>query len=259
MGAIKFTETVFTESGKQGILVPDANGYFTVLVGALNSYNSMGEFYTAEQAIELFSKTAHLMRRIQNGALFSELGHPKRLPGQSVDSFYNRIITIEETNICSHIAEIELDMDYGRKNPKLGAPNMIALIAKVKPTGARGHVVADAFANAKQSAAYSIRGITDNKTIAGKVIRFLTNVITFDFVMEPGIAIATKMNAPSLESLVGRTSEIIDTVIDKDVLRRVLEVSMNSNFATESTRDIHSSIMDIIRPKLITADRLKDW
>ena len=248
MSVVKFTETVFTENGKKGIMTPDSDGYYTVVVGALNSYNSAGEFYTAEGAVDLFQQSSQLMRRIKNGALYSELGHPKKAPGMSMDEFYCRVISIEETNVCGHFSEINLDLDFGKKNPHLRSPNLIAITAKVKPAGHKATALQLALENPKQNAAFSVRGLTDNKSVGGRTERRLTNIITFDFVTEPGISVADKISSPSLESIDSKcvqARELTDTLVDKETLRRVLERSMN-HVGMESGREMFNDILKTI-------------
>lgn len=257
MSVVKFTETVFAENGKKGVLTPDEDGYYTVMVGALNSYNSAGEFYTAEGAIELFNTSAQLMRRIKNKALYSELGHPKRQPGMSLNDFYYRVISIEETNICGHFSEISLDLDWGKKNPQLRAPDMIAITAKVKPAGAKANALQLALENPKQNAAFSVRGLTENKNVNGRTERRLTNIITFDFVTEPGIRIADKHFSPALESINSRAYELTDTLVDKETLRKVLSESMN-HIGMESNRGMYEEILNSIKPP-VRKGRLSQW
>lgn len=258
MEVVKFTETVFSSSGKKGILTPDADGYYTMVVGALNSFNSAGEFYTAKGALELFETSSQFMRRIKNGALYSELGHPKKDPKMSMDQFYSRVISIEETNICAHFSEITLDFEFGKKNPHLNNPDLIAIIAKVKPAGPKANAVQLAFENPKQNSAFSIRGLTENKYVNGRVERRLTNIITFDFVTEPGISIADKYMSPSLESIDSfRINELMDTVVDRETLTRVLNTNIKS-VGMESNRELFRDILKTIEVKQ-SKNRMTQW
>lgn len=261
MDVVKFTETVFTSKNKAGILTPDSDGYYTMVVGALNSYNSAGEYYTAEGALSLFENSSHFMRRIKSGALYSELGHPKKLPGMTLEQFYNRVITIEETNICGHFSEINLDFDYGKKNPELNNPDLIAVIAKVKPAGAKAQALQLALENPKQNAAFSVRGLTENKYVNGRVERRLTNVISYDFVVEPGIAVADKINAPGLENRIAREQinlhETTDTIIDKSIFKRVLKHNMTC-VSMESSRELFNDILGSLEEKP-NRNRLSKW
>lgn len=260
MDIVKFTETVFSSKNKKGVITPDSNGYYEVIVGALNSYNSAGEYYTAQGALQLFENSSHLMRRIKNGALYSELGHPKKAPDMSMEQFYNRVITIEETNICGHFSEIYLDFDFGKKNAELNSPDLIAIIAKVKPAGPKSNALQIALENPKQNAAFSIRGLTENKYINGRVERRLTNIITFDHVVEGGISIAHKHMAPSLEKYnTGDTyiTELTDTLIDKSTLKTVLTKSL-STVGMESNNELFRDILKSLEPSK-NSNRLSEW
>ena len=265
MELVKFTETVFSSRDKKGILTPDSDGYYTVVVGALNTYNSAGEYYTAEGALDLFNSSSSFQRRIKSGALYSEVGHPKKQQGMSMDDFYNRVISIEEKNICGHFSEIRLDFDFGKKNPSLGNPDLIAIIAKVKPAGAKANALQLALENPKQNAAFSVRGLTKNTQANGRIERRLYNIITFDHVSEPGISIADKYMAPGLESHISAecygVKELTDTIVDVETLKRVLSnnISSLSNISTESnTRDYYSSMLQSLAPKA-THNRLSEW
>ena len=137
MSIVTFTETIFSAKAKEGVLPgPDSDGYYTVVLGGLNCYNSAGEYYVADNVIDMFRESSVFMRRVKNASLFSEVGHPRRVPGMSFNDFYSRIIDIVDTNICGHISEVSLDMAFGQKNPELKSPEMIAIMGKVKPAGA---------------------------------------------------------------------------------------------------------------------------
>ena len=260
MEVVKFTETIFSDNEKKGILTPDSDGYYTIVMGALNTYNSAGEYYTAEGALQLFENSSHLMRRIKNGSLYAELGHPKKAPGMTMEQFYNRIITIDETNVCGHISELNLDFNYGKNNPKFNNPDMIGIIGKVKPAGSQASALQLALENAKQNAAFSIRGLTENKYKNGRVERILTNIITWDHVIEPGIAVACKAHTPGLETISRESltiTEVTDTIIDKSILRKVLNNSM-THIATEDSRTMYNDILKSLEKSKKT-NTLSTW
>ena len=261
MDVIKFTETVFSDSGKKGIMTPDSDGYYTVMVGALNTYNSAGEYYTAEGSVQLFQNSSHFARRIKNGALYAELGHPKKTPDMSMEQFYSRVISIEETNICGHFSEITLDLQFGKKNPHLKNPDLIGIVAKVKPAGPKATALQLALENPKQNCAFSIRGLTENKYVNGRTERRLTNIITFDFVTEPGIATSDKTFAPGLEHRVAIESacvnEAFDTIVDKTMLKRVLNSNM-SLVGMESNRELFNDIIKNLDKRPVS-NRLSSW
>lgn len=227
MSLIKFTATKLAGTGKLGILKPDADGYYEQIIGGLNTYNSVGEYYTAEGATQLFQESSSFMRRIKSGCLKGELGHPKRLPGQSMNEYLNRILTIEETNVVCHFKDIWLDTQFGKNNPKFNNPALVAVMARFKPTGPKADALRLSLENPHEDVCFSIRALTKDYYQRGQTYRVLNQIVTFDNVNEPGLALARKYESPALEDL-----------IDCTIRQQVLETVANdqSFIATESSR-----------------------
>lgn len=200
MGAqtVQFTCTTLAGTGKSGILPKDEFGYRTQPIGALNCFNSAGEYYPAAQAKALFEGSSAFMRRVSSGCLKAEEGHPKPAAGQSEESFIRRVLTIDEKNVCAHISSVYLDFDSVKD--KNGKP-VIAIMGKIKPAGPLAASLEDAYNNPREDVCFSIRAFTEDHTVAGCRQRTLVEVVTFDRVNEPGIATSRKYNAPALETL----------------------------------------------------------
>lgn len=227
---VKFTATKLASTGKQGILKPDADGYYTMPIGALNAFNSAGEYYTLNGAKELFEQSSIFMRRIKNGCLKGETGHPKRLPGMSMDDYINRILTIDEKNVCCHFKEVWLDEQFGANNPEFKNPRMVAIMGKVKPTGPHAASLKASFDNPSENVCFSIRALTRDYYERGQTYRVLTSIVTWDNVNEPGLSNATKWSSPALESIGEQT-----------IIRRNLESlvqNVDENIVMESTKEL---------------------
>lgn len=192
-----FTCTSLVGTNKAGILVPDSNGYYEIVVGALNVFNSAGQYYVYEQAKNLFEKSSQLMRRVSRGVLRGEYGHPKKLPGMSNEDFARRILTIDEASTCCHHKDIWLDFD--RIKDSNGKP-VIAIMSKVCPSGPNGPALEKQLKNCNENACFSIRSFTDDYWDRGVYVRVLKTIVTWDYVNEPGICHAEKYKSPSLES-----------------------------------------------------------
>lgn len=192
--------TALVGSNKIGILKADENGYYTVVLGALDVFNNAGSFYPYESAKSLFQQSSSLMRRIANGACRAEYGHPNREPGMSDQEYIARILRIDEKNICAHIAEVWIDTS-SIKDLKTGRP-VVAIMGKVKPMGPYGHVLEAQFKNPKENVAFSIRSLTDDIMRGGINNKNIRIIVCWDYVNEPGIGCAYKFNSPSLESTV---------------------------------------------------------
>lgn len=193
-----FSCTALVGTNKAGILKPDADGYYTVVLGALDFYNSAGSFYPFESAKALFQDSSSLMRRIANGCLFGEMGHPRKLPGMSQRDFVNRVMDIQETNVCCHIRKVTIET--GSVKDAQGRP-CVAIIGEIKPAGPMGPALKEALDNPNQNVCFSIRSLTNDEYVNGVVHKHLRAICTWDAVIEPGISVATKWKSPALESL----------------------------------------------------------
>lgn len=235
MSMVRFTATKLAGTGKKGILKPDADGYYTLVIGGLNCLNSAGEKYLLEGARDLFQSSSIFQRRVKNGCLKAEMGHPKRLPGMTDDNYLTRILTIDEKNTCAHFKEVWLDELFGRNNPQYRNPELCAIMAKVRPAGPLGDSLARSLENPDENVCFSIRALTRDYFHRGVNQRVLQSIVNWDCVTEPGIAIATKYDTPSLEALE-----------DTYVTRRLMEAAAgatHSSLATEDSRMIAQEAM----------------
>lgn len=228
MSTVRFTATKLAAKGKKGILTPDEDGYYTMIIGGLNALNSTGIYYTLEGAKKLFQESSIFMRRIKAGNMKGEVGHPKRLPGWTDDDYLSRILTLEETNVCCHFKEIWLDESYGKNHPELKNPNMVAIMGKVKPSGAKGDSLKASLENPNENVCFSIRSLTREFFARGVKHREINTIVAFDCVTEPGISVCNKWDAPALESL-------DDALFTKLNFETVIETNLHS-VGMESTK-----------------------
>lgn len=197
--SVSFTCTAMNGMNKVGLLKPDEQGYYRVVLGALNCYNSQNEYYEYEGAKTLFERSGSLMRRIGRGALRSENGHPKLLPGMTEDDYARRIMQIYEERVCAHIKQIDLVFDK-YKDPQTGK-RCIGVEGLIAPAGELGYVLENALKNPNENIAFSVRSFTENIPTFTGVRKIMRQLITYDFVGEQGIHIADKYHSPALESL----------------------------------------------------------
>lgn len=235
MSIVKFTAQKLAP-GKKGILPCDENGYYTMPIGALNVFNSVGQFYTMDGAKQLFEGSSSFMHRVANGYLKGEVGHPKR-GNMTVDQYMARILTVEETNVCCHFKEVWLDDTFGKTHPELKSPNLVAIMAKVKPSGEKGAALKESFENPDENVAFSIRSLTKDVYVRGVTNRIIQQIITFDNVTAPGISHANMWSAPALESF---EEQIITKRNVENFIQNHPEL-----VATESTRELATEALGL--------------
>jgi len=197
LNKVSYSCTALNGLNKVGKIRQGEDGYYEVILGGLNVRNTRGELYTYEHAKELFEASGVLQRRIQRGALRSENGHPVKEVGMTMKEYAGRLMSIRESRVCAHIRKVDLVFDKIRD--KDGKP-IVAIVGYVKPSGELGYVLRDALQNPNENIAFSIRAFTDDVETYRGLERRLHNIVTWDFVGEPGLPIAEKYNSPSLES-----------------------------------------------------------
>lgn len=231
--SIKYACTALVGTNKAGIIKPDEHGYYKLVVGALNFTNSAGIYYDYEGSRNVFESSSSFMRRIKDGCLYAEEDHPQWAGNMSLDDYVARIKRIEPKNICAHIREVEVVKENVGDN---GKPVWI-IYAWVKPDRERGQYLKDALDNPKQNVCFSLRALVDDKLIGGTRIRAITDLITFDWVVEPGISLAKKYNAPGLESY--HSQDQGEMIIPISAIETVIARSRAANGLGMESADIY--------------------
>lgn len=197
LATISYENKLREEMGKAtGILKPmDASGYRRIILGGIGLTNSGGQQYTDDrEVIALFERSSNLQRRVEAGRLYAELGHPK-MDGLDEEAFLVRILSLYEEKEIGHYRKIELvpgEDEHGR-------PCRV-IYGEVRPSGPHAAVLEDKFNNGWSDTCFSIRCMTDVFRSFGRVQKRITEIITWDYVGEPGIAIASKYRTPATES-----------------------------------------------------------
>lgn len=195
MNTLRFACTSLIGRNKAGLLPVDENGYREMIVGGLNVFNAANQYYPLEGVQELFDPAGSLMRRIKRGVLRAEYGHPKQ-DRMTNNQFINRVLNIDERMVCGHHAELWLDFEAKGQD---GKP-YIAIMSRFKAGGPYGDVLEKQLSNPKENTCFSIRSFTEDKLSGmGVMNRFIRQIITFDYVNEPGIVHAEKFRSPALE------------------------------------------------------------
>lgn len=209
--SVRFSCTALAGTGKTGRLPRDADGYYTMPLGGLNVFNSLGEYYTYEGAKELFTSSGALMRRIKTGTLKGEYGHPKPAgpirTQADMEAFAARVMQVREPTTCVHFSDVWLDFD-NVKNAQ--GQKVIAIMGSLTPSGPMGPALEKSLDNPKEEVCFSVRAFTEDKIVRGIKQRELREIVTWDFVTEPGLDVARKYRSPALEAFNGKKAAPVD-------------------------------------------------
>lgn len=220
-----FENELLPAVGKRtGILHPDGSGYRTINLGGIGLLNSAGQFYESPQAvINLFNDSSNLQRRIRTGRLYAELGHPKP-DGLNEEQFLLRVLSLYEEKEVAHIRKVELVNGVDDRGQ-----SCLIMQGEVKPSGPHAAVLESKFMNGSEDTCFSIRCLTDIRREFGRVIKTITEIVTWDMVGEPGISIASKYRSPSTEAYAFSTETVLRA---REELVR-LDIGMEAGGAAE--------------------------
>lgn len=215
MNEWRFTCETSTRVGNSGKLKPDADGYYTMIVGQLDAPNLNGAYYDSASVKKLFeSDNAQLLRQLRAHSLYGENGHPKRQGGQTDAEFLNRNFQVIEENACVFFKEIWLDYEYAKKFPGEFQKGAVVIFAKLKPGGEKARVLKELLDDPDRNICFSIRCMAEQKIVNGRPIRYINEIITFDLVIDPGMQVANRYLAPYAESA--------SILVTREMLQRIV-------------------------------------
>lgn len=220
----KFANTILQGSNKKGVLKPDEDGYYTVVLGALDIINTGGERYVDTQiSRNTFSAGGPLDKRIREGLLKGEWGHPKARDYPNPLAFERRIRQIDEDRTSHAISKVWLErIEYDGKQ-------VMGVIGKIKPCGPYGQQLKEMLDDPHQNVCFSGRFYSNvrRNPRTGMVEREIHTVGTWDYVSAPGIPQAKKYASPSLES---EAFTITDNMLERAYLeeRKTIDVAGGS-------------------------------
>lgn len=196
-GNIVYTCTQLYGTGLKGKLKPTEDGYWRVLAGALGYCNNAGSFYAEAPGTEaIMGQSSSFQRKLKKGVLYGEAGHPRREMNMDRESWFRRLLDIQEPTSSHHIRSVELVK--GMRDEK-GTP-FTGIILEVKPTkNQHGEALLDNLKNESANTYFSIRSFTNDVPVQGRWVKNMQVCITFDWVHEGGILPACKYATPGLE------------------------------------------------------------
>ena len=254
----KVVFTTIKANTQNADLKKDDKGYYYVTLGALNVFNSANEFYILDKSVEdLFTKDSSvLMRRLKAGYLKGEVGHPKLEQGMTREQFFARNMRIDERNVCVHIRDIileETDIDSGFGD----GSKVVTVSGWVKPSGPHAEALERDLENPDVNVAFSIRSFTNNRLQNGVVVKRIGQVITWDWVTEPGIASANKWTKLGIESRDVVSLDLEDIANSDENINECFNCSLESNDEREIVKEMITNFRHVDKSKNKTF--LKEW
>lgn len=254
MSIQKFECTAVRGFNNNGQLKKLDNGYCLMVLSVLEAPNSYGAIYDAPSTTKFLADSHPFMRRINEGYLRGELGHPKEADSPSYAAYVQRIHSIYETNVAMHIRKAYVDAKY--IDPK--GKQWLAIMGEVCPDGPHASTTERQLQNPYSNFAVSIRSMTTDKLVCGRRRKFMDNIITWDVVNEPGLKPANKFGSPSCES--GIVLSSVDVRVEElEAHARMLH--SHSGVSLESFNETMTAIRNAKRAEQMRSrgSYLKQW
>ena len=230
----------------------DKDGFYRVRLGAVNAFNENGDFYLEEGIKDLVENQNHtLARRLKGGYLKGEAGHPVFQPGlMSKAQFYARNLRIEITRVSHTIREIIFVPSDKEEIP--GKGKLVYIEAWIKPTGQYGEALKKDLDDPNINVAFSIRSFTKDDDSSGINFKRFVQIVTWDWVIEPGIKDANKWAHLSTEDIMTFT---IDELMDEE---GKVSACYNCSFESKDEQSITSEIIDSMKTGS-SSNKIYDW
>lgn len=248
MPQIMFECTRLKGTGKAGTITPDKDGCYTMVVGGLNVHNAHGDLYVYDAAKHFFENNSAFMRRVNRGVLRGEVDHPQKQPGMTFREYGARLMNIDPNQVCCTHRQIWLDFDHVT-DTRTGKP-IIAIMSKVWPGGVKGDFLKEMIEANGEQVCFSIRSFVNETPMSnGRMCKAIRDIVTFDYVNEPGIEFAEKFRSPACESLVDLSftqSDIESIVKNNSIAGSSME---SAGLSPTLAKDLFSPIEVHVNPK----------
>lgn len=183
--------------GDNRVITPDENGvYRGIYLGAINVNNSAGAFYIPDVktvAEILNDKSQPFARQLTNGYLQGEKKHPDLPPPRNKEEAmaqFVRNMTVDPDRASHSILKVEL---FESNIPGPSGGKIIIFKGDIQPLDNEfGRDLKSQLDNPKINVAFSIRCGTIDTVVNGKVHKSIKTIVTWDWVKEPGIWLASK-------------------------------------------------------------------
>lgn len=196
MSDLVFGCSMLANSGKQGVIKPDKLGRYELVIGAFNACNKAGIKYIFDGANKILNNpSSELNRKISEGKLYGERGHPKSF-GLKKNEYAERWGTVLESNSAWQIHEFKLSQQLAKNS---AGESMVVVTGYLVPWGDSAESIRQSFASPTMNTAASVRSIANQGMVAGIFMRDIVNLITWDNVFDNGMDGAEKFLTPACE------------------------------------------------------------
>lgn len=225
-----------TASVTPGVLKPDANGAYKIIVGGLNIYSGNGFYYKYTEKIEKILTSGSFKMKLDAGKILSEDDHPDFSVYPTQKLIMDRMVKIDKDNTLAAILDIEV-VKSNKRDPMFGQP-IYYIVATILPQGPHANKLIRMLQDPNVEVCFSVRSFSDKYTQNGIIIKEQKAFVTWDMVGNPGQHVAKKSytngNMLDVESVYEKTFTDIEI---KEVRSDLLD-ELDNSMDLESNNEI---------------------
>lgn len=244
-----------------GQLEQDADGYYKVIMGAFNIFNSAGAFYLEKGVRDIIENPNSIFkRRVDKGCLYGEMGHPTMKPGMSIQEFMQRNGRMDPQNQAFHVRKVWM-VETDEKTEKMGTyGNIVLVYAWVKPCGPKGAFLKESLDNPHVNTAFSIRCISKDTMVNGVCVKETKAILGWDWVDEPGIHLANKFDTVNRQKFNTESFDMGGLELsesDISTFTSVVEDDIANGYVSQEAADTLSDMAGAIKEIFLPTGRNK--
>ncbi len=164
----------------------DEDGYTTMPMAVINHHTENNTFYDPDDLQQQINNAKSLLNiRLSRGTLKGEADHP--VVHDTTPASINRLMSINKDRESHHIKDI-----LTKPHPNIKGAYII--FAKIKPMGMFGHLLKSELDEKYVNTSFSLRSLVNETYDNVKKLRMrkILNLVTFDWVTDPGSYEASK-------------------------------------------------------------------
>lgn len=241
-----FSCNALTGKNKVGLLKKDETGYSEVVLGGFDLCNNVGEFYELTRGVvNMFRPGGAVRRMVDSGQWRGECTHPSPEGYKKLQQYLARLRRVDSKFVSHHIKGIRLEEGKDENGRKC-----VLAIGYVKGTGPYAAAVDNSLNNPEENISFSVRSITNTNYSTVPTRKEIKVLVTYDHVNEPGIAMATKYNTPSLECLHDDVVFTGDDLIvpDQDIIMPDIGIEALNRDVTMIRTELGWQAVEVIAP-----------
>lgn len=224
--------------GKNITVEKNSKGWYKVLLGQLNAFNSNNEFYVLDGFKELLSEENSYLsvkNRLESGLLKGECTHPLR-EGHSDQDWLTRNLVIHEGFASHQFMDFELETT----NEKNMGEMVVNVWGWILPTeNEHGRSLKADLDNPDVNVAFSIRCFSKIFNYKGVIARRITKIITYDRIDIPGLKNAVK--GGDIDTIT-REAGLKEYIISNHTIDNMIS---NQGFFNTENAGLKNDLMDI--------------